>query len=155
MELKSLFIFILKRYESLNYEIPPDKTDEFVDTLVEKLVKRLEEELPMEAFGKLPSLDSKIINSNENVVSESNKKPTLPSTTTTKPTSQETLKPTSKLPPTTKSVTNKSCSQDEMVTKVIFQKTHKTASSTVQNMLFRFGEKRNLNFALPKNHGYR
>ena len=48
-----------------------------------------------------------------------------------------------------------SCAQEEMVTKVIFQKTHKTASSTVQNMLFRFGEKYNLNFALPKNHGYR
>ena len=109
----------------------------------------------MESLEKLSSLDSTNITSNANVVSESNKKPTLPSTTTTKPTSQETLKPTSKPPPTTKSVPNKSCAQDEMVTKVIFQKTHKTASSTVQNMLFRFGEKRNLNFALPKNHEYR
>ena len=49
----------------------------------------------------------------------------------------------------------KNCTRDEIVTKVIFLKTHKTASSTVQNMLFRFGEKQNLNFALPKDNGYR
>ena len=145
----SMSFFILISYESLNYEIPPDRTDEFVDTLVEKLVNRMKEELPIELFGKLSSLDSTITDSNEIVVSESNQKST--STTTTKPTS----KSTSKAPPTTKSVSNKSCAQEEMVTKVIFQKTHKTASSTVQNMLFRFGEKHNLNFALPKNHGYR
>ena len=131
--------------------MPPDTTDQFVDTLVEKLVKRLQEELPMESFGKLPSLDSTVINSNENDTSESTQKLTLTKTTTPKPTS----KPTTKTVPTTKSASNKKCAQDEMVTKVIFQKTHKTASSTVQNMLFRFGEKRNLNFALPKNHGYR
>jgi len=139
----------------LNYEIPPDRTDEFVDTLVEKLIKRMKEELPMELFGKLSSLDSTISDSNENVVSDFNKKSTQPSTMTTKPTPKTTTESTSKPPPTTKSVPNKSCAQEEMVTKVIFQKTHKTASSTVQNMLFRFGEKHNLNFALPKNHGYR
>ena len=37
-----------------------------------------------------------------------------------------------------------------MVTKIVFSKTHKTASSTLQNALLRFGEKRNLTFALPK-----
>ncbi|XP_046908035.1 galactose-3-O-sulfotransferase 4 isoform X2 [Hypomesus transpacificus] len=34
-------------------------------------------------------------------------------------------------------------------THLMFLKTHKTASSTVLNMLYRFGEERNLNFALP------
>ena len=139
----------------MNYEIPPDRTDEFVDTLVEKLVKRMKEELPMELFEKLLSFDSKITDSNENVLSESNQKSTQLSTTTPKPTPKTTTELTSKAPSTTKSVPNKSCAQEEMVTKVIFQKTYKTASSTVQNMLFRFGEKHNLNFALPKNHGYR
>ena len=38
-----------------------------------------------------------------------------------------------------------------VVTKITFLKTHKTASSTLQNVLLRFGEKRNLTFALPKN----
>jgi len=37
-----------------------------------------------------------------------------------------------------------------MVTKIVFLKTHKTASSTLQNALLRFGEKQNLTFALPK-----
>ena len=39
--------------------------------------------------------------------------------------------------------------------KVVFLKTHKTASSTVQNILFRYGDKNGLNFALPKNNGAR
>ncbi|XP_026208504.1 galactose-3-O-sulfotransferase 4 isoform X2 [Anabas testudineus] len=34
-------------------------------------------------------------------------------------------------------------------THIMFLKTHKTASSTVLNMLYRFGEERNLHFALP------
>ncbi|XP_019955617.2 galactose-3-O-sulfotransferase 4 isoform X1 [Paralichthys olivaceus] len=34
-------------------------------------------------------------------------------------------------------------------THIMFLKTHKTASSTVLNMLYRFGEERNLRFALP------
>ncbi|XP_058480222.1 galactose-3-O-sulfotransferase 4 isoform X3 [Solea solea] len=34
-------------------------------------------------------------------------------------------------------------------THIMFLKTHKTASSTVLNMLYRFGEERNLSFALP------
>ncbi|XP_055361772.1 galactose-3-O-sulfotransferase 4 isoform X3 [Betta splendens] len=34
-------------------------------------------------------------------------------------------------------------------THIMFLKTHKTASSTVLNMLYRFGEERNLMFALP------
>ena len=38
-----------------------------------------------------------------------------------------------------------------LITKITFLKTHKTASSTLQNVLLRFGEKRNLTFALPKN----
>ena len=38
-----------------------------------------------------------------------------------------------------------------LITKITFLKTHKTASSTFQNVLLRFGEKRNLTFALPKN----
>ena len=37
--------------------------------------------------------------------------------------------------------------------KVIFLKTHKTASSTLQNVFFRFGDKYGLNFALPKSNG--
>lgn len=32
---------------------------------------------------------------------------------------------------------------------VIFAKTHKTGSSTVQNILFRFGQRHNLSFAFP------
>ncbi|KAM9853092.1 galactose-3-O-sulfotransferase 2 [Aulostomus maculatus] len=34
---------------------------------------------------------------------------------------------------------------------IVFLKTHKTASSTVLNILYRYGESRNLSFALPKN----
>lgn len=34
-------------------------------------------------------------------------------------------------------------------THIMFLKTHKTASSTVLNMLYRFGEERDLRFALP------
>lgn len=34
-------------------------------------------------------------------------------------------------------------------THIMFLKTHKTASSTVLNMLYRFGEERDLHFALP------
>ncbi|XP_032824733.2 galactosylceramide sulfotransferase-like [Petromyzon marinus] len=34
-------------------------------------------------------------------------------------------------------------------TDIVFLKTHKTASSTFQNILFRFGEKHNLTFAFP------
>ena len=37
--------------------------------------------------------------------------------------------------------------------KVVFLKTHKTASSTLQNVFFRFGDKYGLNFALPKGNG--
>ncbi len=42
----------------------------------------------------------------------------------------------------------KSC---QPTTKVAFAKTHKTGSSTVQNILLRFGAKHDLNFALPPN----
>ncbi|XP_069830042.1 galactose-3-O-sulfotransferase 2-like [Dendropsophus ebraccatus] len=35
---------------------------------------------------------------------------------------------------------------------IFFLKTHKTGSSTIMNMLFRFGESRNLMFALPTNN---
>jgi len=38
---------------------------------------------------------------------------------------------------------------------IIFVKTHKTASSTFQNILFRFGTKHNLTFGLPSNNGNR
>ncbi|XP_073530470.1 galactose-3-O-sulfotransferase 2-like isoform X2 [Phyllobates terribilis] len=37
-------------------------------------------------------------------------------------------------------------------THIFFLKTHKTASSTIMNVLFRFGESHNLTFALPANH---
>ena len=47
------------------------------------------------------------------------------------------------------------CDVTKVVTKIVFLKTHKTASSTVQNILFRFGEKMNLNFALPNHNGAR
>ena len=35
-------------------------------------------------------------------------------------------------------------------TKIVYLKTHKCASSSLQNIFLRFGEKRNLNFVLPK-----
>ena len=38
---------------------------------------------------------------------------------------------------------------------IIFVKTHKTASSTVQNVFFRFGSKHELTFGLPRNNGNR
>ena len=54
-------------------------------------------------------------------------------------------------PVTITSATNTSTiATKTMVTKIVFLKTHKTASSTLQNALLRFGEKRNLTFALPK-----
>ena len=34
--------------------------------------------------------------------------------------------------------------------KVAFAKTHKTGSSTLQNIFFRFGDKNNLSFAMPE-----
>uniref|UniRef100_A0A672GX00 Galactose-3-O-sulfotransferase 2 n=2 Tax=Salarias fasciatus TaxID=181472 RepID=A0A672GX00_SALFA len=34
---------------------------------------------------------------------------------------------------------------------IVFLKTHKTASSTIQNILYRYGENRGLTFALPRN----
>ncbi|XP_069624215.1 galactose-3-O-sulfotransferase 2-like [Ranitomeya imitator] len=37
-------------------------------------------------------------------------------------------------------------------THIFFLKTHKTASSTIMNILFRFGESHNLTFALPANY---
>uniref|UniRef100_A0A8C8R6H2 Galactose-3-O-sulfotransferase 2 n=1 Tax=Pelusios castaneus TaxID=367368 RepID=A0A8C8R6H2_9SAUR len=39
-------------------------------------------------------------------------------------------------------------------TNVMFLKTHKTASSTIMNILFRFSEKHNLTLALPAGQGY-
>ena len=47
------------------------------------------------------------------------------------------------------------CDASDIVTKIVFLKTHKTASSTLQNILFRFGEKMDLKFALPSNNGAR
>ena len=41
------------------------------------------------------------------------------------------------------------------VENIIFIKTHKTASSTVQNILFRYGSTHDLTFALPANNGNR
>ena len=41
----------------------------------------------------------------------------------------------------------KSCTPSK---KLIFAKTHKTGSTTVQNIIFRFGEKNHLMFVLPK-----
>lgn len=40
----------------------------------------------------------------------------------------------------------------EPLQKVFFLKTHKTGSSTIQNILFRYGLKHNLTFALPERH---
>ncbi|XP_033103065.1 galactosylceramide sulfotransferase-like isoform X2 [Anneissia japonica] len=39
-------------------------------------------------------------------------------------------------------------------TSIVFQKTHKCASSTLQNILLRFGDKRNLTFALPNENAF-
>ena len=137
--------------------MPPDRTDQFVDTLVEKLVEKLQEKLPLESLRyQKENVANKArpkSTSSLTTTSKTTQKPTQNSTAKLKTTS--TIKSTSTAETTTKSVRTKTCAQDEMVRKVIFQKTHKTASSTVQNMLFRFGEKRNLNFALPKNNGYR
>ena len=36
------------------------------------------------------------------------------------------------------------------VRKLIFAKTHKTGSTTIQNLLFRYGTQNNLSFVLPK-----
>ena len=36
------------------------------------------------------------------------------------------------------------------INKLIFAKTHKTGSTTVQNVIFRYGMKNNLTFVLPK-----
>ena len=47
------------------------------------------------------------------------------------------------------------CDAADIVTKIVFLKTHKTASSTLQNILMRFGEKMGLKFALPSNSGAR
>ena len=47
------------------------------------------------------------------------------------------------------------CDASDIVTKIVFLKTHKTASSTLQNILMRFGEKMDLKFALPSNSGAR
>ncbi|XP_029442588.1 galactose-3-O-sulfotransferase 2-like [Rhinatrema bivittatum] len=41
----------------------------------------------------------------------------------------------------------------KLQTHIVFLKMHKCASSTVMNILFRFGEARNLTFAFPKNRG--
>ena len=38
---------------------------------------------------------------------------------------------------------------------IVFLKTHKTASSTIFNILYRYGESRNLTFALPRNRDTR
>ena len=42
---------------------------------------------------------------------------------------------------------NRTC---QPVKKIIFAKTHKTGSTTVQNILYRFGEENQLMFVLPK-----
>ena len=39
--------------------------------------------------------------------------------------------------------------------KLIFAKTHKTGSTTLQNIIFRFGEKNKLMFVLPKYDSHR
>ncbi|CBY07501.1 unnamed protein product [Oikopleura dioica] len=43
----------------------------------------------------------------------------------------------------------------EAVKSVVFVKTHKTASSTLQNIFLRYGLKHDLKIALPKNSGNR
>ena len=44
------------------------------------------------------------------------------------------------------SLISKQCNKE---TKIVFLKTHKCASSSLQNIFLRFGEKNNLNFAIP------
>ena len=46
----------------------------------------------------------------------------------------------------------KSCTPSK---KLIFAKTHKTGSTTLQNIIFRFGEKNKLMFVLPKYDSHR
>jgi len=43
---------------------------------------------------------------------------------------------------------NRKCSPE---TQIAFAKTHKTGSSTMQNIFFRFGDKHNLTFSMPEN----
>ncbi|XP_028321349.1 galactose-3-O-sulfotransferase 4-like [Gouania willdenowi] len=38
---------------------------------------------------------------------------------------------------------------------IVFLKTHKTGSSTIQNLLYRYGDSKKLTFALPRNNGHR
>ena len=49
--------------------------------------------------------------------------------------------------PNENTISENKCS---LVTKLIFAKTHKTGSTTLQNIVFRFGEKNKLLFVLPK-----
>ena len=54
---------------------------------------------------------------------------------------------------TTTSTVNSQCVKP--VHDIIFVKTHKTASSIVQNILYRYGTKHRLTFAMPANNGPR
>ena len=95
-------------YEPINFEIPPDKTDKFVDTFVEKLVKRLQETLPMELLRYQKENDEQESTS----LPEKTFKPT--SNPTPKPTSKPTTKQiTTSKPITSKSVPIKKCAQNK------------------------------------------
>lgn len=55
---------------------------------------------------------------------------------------------TTRTPTTTMKPVPDKCKE---ITHIVFLKTHKTASSTILNILYRFGDRRNLTFALPFN----
>ncbi|RVE65802.1 hypothetical protein OJAV_G00120080 [Oryzias javanicus] len=63
--------------------------------------------------------------------------------------SKEDSCPLSMEKPNTKGPSQASKSECSPKTNIMFMKTHKTASSTVLNILFRFGEKHKLKFAFP------
>lgn len=52
-----------------------------------------------------------------------------------------------------KTVQNASTCQPKL--HIVFLKTHKTGSSTIQNVLYRYGDGRNLTFALPRKRNHR
>ena len=57
---------------------------------------------------------------------------------------------TSEYQPDTKKILYGANHQCREKRKIIFAKTHKTGSTTLQNILFRFGQQNNLIFLLPK-----
>ena len=115
-------------------EIGPEFSTVWVD---ESLVRTTDYSNTVKLQAKTTTLKDLISVKDEPSADEDLSKEEIPTTLDLKPSSIE------------------KCDVTKVVTKIVFLKTHKTASSTVQNILFRFGEKMNLNFALPNHNGAR